>query len=106
MIYLKEEQSASKVAFNLKCESSHWINTNKLTGAKFEWQNEFIVLSVSESLLPKVREYVRNQEEQHSKKSFKEEYDIFIKKYGFDRFVAEADYIITIIFPLPKGSGY
>ena len=91
LISLKGEQSASKVAFLLKGESSHWINANELTRTKFEWQNEYIALSVSESLLPKVREYIRNQEEHHKKKSFKEEYDIFVEKYGFDRFMAKAD---------------
>ncbi|MFW9902677.1 MAG: IS200/IS605 family transposase [Candidatus Thorarchaeota archaeon] len=91
LISLKGEQSISQVAFLLKGESSHWINVNKLTRTKFEWQNEFIALSVSESSLPKVREYIRNQEIHHKNKSFKEEYEIFIKKYGFNRFKAKAE---------------
>lgn len=52
LISLKGEQSASKIAFYLKGESSSWVNSNKLTKTKFEWQNEFIAVSVSESLLP------------------------------------------------------
>ena len=91
LVSLKGEQSVSKVAFHLKGESSHWINANKLTGTEFEWQNEFMAISVSESLLPKVREYIRNQEEHHRKKSFKEEYEFFIRKYGFSRFMAKAN---------------
>ena len=90
LISLKGEQSASKVAFLLKGESSHWINANKLTRMKFEWQNEFIAISVSEALLPQVREYIRNQEVHHMKKSFTEEYNNFIKQYGFYRFAAKA----------------
>ena len=86
LISLKGDQAASKVAFLLKGESSHWVNVNKLSRTKFEWQNEFIAISVSESLLPKVREYIRTQEEHHKKKSFKDEYDTFLKKYGFDSF--------------------
>lgn len=35
------------------------------------------------SMLDKVREYIRNQEEHHRKKTFKEEYDEFINKYNF-----------------------
>ena len=91
LISLKGEQSISQVAFLIKGESSHWINVNKLTRTKFEWQNEFIALSVSESLLPKVREYIRNQEIHHKNRSFREEYEIFIKKYGFNHFKAKAD---------------
>lgn len=84
---MKGEQSASKTAFLLKGESSHWVNSNRLTKTKFEWQDEFIAVSVSESLLPTVRDYIRNQEEHHRKKTFKEEYDLFIKKYGFEEFL-------------------
>jgi hypothetical protein len=67
------------------------MNANKLIKTKFEWQNEFIALSVSEQLVPKVRKYIRNQEAHHKKTSFKEEYDIFIEKYGFDQFKAKAN---------------
>ena len=66
------------------------MNTNRITNTKFTWQNEYIAISVSESLVPKVREYIRNQEMHHKKRSYKEEYEIFFKKYGFDRFMAKA----------------
>ena len=32
-----------------------------------------------------VREYIRNQEEHHKKKTFQQEYDEFIEKYGFQK---------------------
>lgn len=67
----------------MKGESTHWINENKLTSYYFEWQDEYIAISVSESQLEKVREYIKNQEEYHRKKSFKEEYDLFMEKHGF-----------------------
>ena len=31
-----------------------------------------------------VREYIKNQEEHHRKKSFADEYDEFLKEYGFE----------------------
>lgn len=65
----------------LKGESSYWVNRNKLTKTKFEWQDEYIAVSVSESNADKVRRYIQNQEEHHRKKSFSEEYDDFMKKY-------------------------
>lgn len=77
---MKGEQSISKIAFLLKGESSYWVNDYKLSRTKFEWQDEYIAVSVSESLVPKVRDYIRNQEEHHRKKSFKEGYDVFLKK--------------------------
>ena len=69
LVSLKGEQSVSKVAFLIKGESSHWVNTNRLINEKFEWQNEFMALSISESLVPRLRNYIRNQEAHHNKKS-------------------------------------
>ena len=36
-------------------------------------------------MIDKVREYIKNQEEHHSKKTFQQEYDEFINKYGFTK---------------------
>ena len=83
LISLGSEQSISKVINLLKGESSHWINSQKLIRGKFEWQDEYFAVSISESVVDKVRKYIDNQEEHHRKISFKEEYDEFIKKYCF-----------------------
>lgn len=82
LISIGAEQTISKVVGLIKGESSHWINQNKLTKTKFEWQTEYMGISVSESIVSKVRAYIHNQEEHHRKKSFVEEYDEFMKKYG------------------------
>ncbi|HTM64696.1 MAG TPA: transposase [Flavipsychrobacter sp.] len=58
----------------------------KLIASKFEWQDEYFAVSVSESILDRVREYIKNQEEHHRKKTFQEEYDEFLKRYGFQKF--------------------
>ncbi len=86
LISLNNDQSIAKVVNLIKGESSHWINKNNLTNGKFEWAKEYFAVSVSESSVVKVREYIKNQEEHHRKKSFKEEYDEFMKKYGFEKF--------------------
>lgn len=83
LIRLKNDQTISKVLQLLKGEPSFWINRQKLTKTKFQWQDEYFAISVSESQVEAVRKYIRNQEEHHKKKSFKEEYDEFIQKYGF-----------------------
>lgn len=80
------DQTIQKVMQLIKGESSFWINKNQLTPFKFEWQDEYFAVSVSESMLDKVREYIKNQEEHHTKKTFQEEYDDFILKYGFQKF--------------------
>jgi len=86
LISLGIDQTISKTMQLIKGESSHWINQNNLVVGHFEWQNEYFAVSVSESMLPAVRKYIRNQEEHHRHKTFQEEYDDFILKYGFEKF--------------------
>lgn len=83
LISLGREQSISKVAQLIKGESSFWINQNKLTAEKFIWQDDYWVVGVSESRLESVRNYIHNQESHHSKKSFSDEINIFMEKYGW-----------------------
>lgn len=84
LISLGREQSISKVAQLIKGESSFWINKEKLTAEKFIWQDDYWVVGVSESHLEAVRTYIHNQEQHHSKQTFSEEINDFIKKYGWD----------------------
>ena len=83
LISLGAKQSVAEVAQLLKGEVSFWINKNKLINGDFEWQDKYFAISVSESILPSVRKYIRNQEEHHRVKSFPEEYNSFMEQYGF-----------------------
>ena len=66
----------------IKGESAFWINKQKIIRGKFEWADEYFAVSVSESVLDKVRTYINTQDEHHQKVSFAQEYEIFIKKYS------------------------
>lgn len=85
IISLGVDQNIQKVMHLLKGESSFWINKNNLTKQKFEWQEEYFAVSVSESVIEKVRDYIKNQEIHHKKKTFQEEYDEIICKFGFGK---------------------
>ena len=85
LISLGTEQTISKIAMLIKGESSFWVNKQKLIKEKFEWQDEYIALSVSESAIAKVRQYIENQEEHHRKKTFAQEYEEFLSVHGFSR---------------------
>ncbi len=89
LISLGVDQTIQKVMQLIKGESSFWINKQGLTQQKFEWQDEYFAVSVSESVLDKVRNYIKNQEEHHLKKSFQIEYDEFMSKYKFEKFQDE-----------------
>lgn len=81
LVSLNAEQTIAKVVQLLKGESSYWANKNNLCEEKLAWQDEYFAVSVSESGVDRVREYIKNQEEHHRNKAFGEEYDEFIKKY-------------------------
>jgi len=83
LISLGREQTISKISQLIKGESSFWINKNKLTSQKFSWQDDFWAVSVSESHVEAVRKYIGNQDEHHRKKTFSEEVDEFMHKYGW-----------------------
>jgi len=68
----------------LKGSSSHYINTNRIINSKFSWGRGYGSFSVSESNVEKVVNYIKNQVEHHRIKSFTEEYEIFVKKYGLE----------------------
>ncbi len=85
LISLGVDQSIQKIMQLIKGESSFWINKNGLIKEKFGWQEEYFAVSVSESMLDKVRIYISNQEEHHKRKTFQQEYDEFITKYGFEK---------------------
>jgi len=86
LISLGTDQTLEKIMQLLKGESSFWINKNKLTRTRFEWQDEYFVVSVNESTLPSVRRYIANQEEHHKNVSFGDEFEGFLMKAGFQRF--------------------
>lgn len=81
LISLGKEQSVSKVAQLIKGESSNWINNNNLISDKFFWQDDYFAVSVSESQVESVINYIENQETHHSKITFEEEASEFMRKF-------------------------
>ena len=86
LISLGTDQTIEKIMHLIKGESSFWINKNQLCKTKFEWQDEYFVVSVSETNLESVRKYIANQQIHHQKKSFDEEFEDFLKRAGFQKF--------------------
>lgn len=80
LISLRGYQTVQDIMQYIKGESSFWINIEGLTPEKFSWQEEYYAVSVSQKYLQSVRQYIRNQEEYHSDKSFQEE----LRELNFD----------------------
>jgi putative transposase len=84
LISLGKKQTIADVVQSIKGESSFWANKQVLFPHKLQWQDDYFAVSVSESQAPKVRRYIDNQEEHHTKKTFAEEIEEFMQKHGWD----------------------
>jgi putative transposase len=86
LISLGGQQTISDIMQKIKGESSYWINKNKLTSFKFEWQDDYYAVSIGMTQLENLREYIYNQEHHHKKIPFQDELDLLIKEYQLQRF--------------------
>jgi putative transposase len=84
LISMYAEQSIANIINLLKGESSYWVNKQKLTKSNFGWQDDYFAVSIGESQVESVRQYIRDQENHHQRKTFQQEYDEFMKKYLFE----------------------
>ena len=71
----------SKIIGETKRGSSKWVKTKDDTLSAFQWQNGYGVFSVSHSNVPRVRNYISNQEEHHKKRNFQDEFRNFLNKH-------------------------
>ena len=84
LIGIRPSQSISDLMKDVKQGSSLWINENKLTNGRFEWQEGYGAFSYSKSQVNTVIEYIKNQEIHHRKRTFREEYLEFLEKFEIE----------------------
>jgi REP element-mobilizing transposase RayT len=77
-------ESISELVKEVKRCSSMFINNNKWVRDRFEWQAGYGAFSYSKSQIDKVYKYIENQEKHHKKRTFREEYIEFLKKFEVD----------------------
>ena len=82
LIDLPTKYSIEETVKLFKGASSHWINQNRIVGARFSWGRGYGAFSVSQSNVDNVSKYIANQEEHHRKETFAEEYEKFVRAYG------------------------
>jgi len=74
----------------IKANSSKWIHETFPALAPFAWQEGYAAFSVSASVMPRVLDYIRGQEEHHRRADFKQEFIALLNKHGIpydERFV-------------------
>ena len=82
LFLLSKNVSISHVVEEVKRNSSRWIKSIAPHYEKFEWQGGYGAFSVSQSVVDKTLQYVRNQKTHHAKHSFNDEYIALLKLYG------------------------
>ena len=84
LIDLPTNKTIEEVTHLFKGSSSHWINEQRLLRGKFSWGRGYGAFSVSHSDIDRVSAYIAVQEEHHRKRTFDEEYKLFVEKYGLE----------------------
>ena len=87
LIGLKPDISISDLIGKVKSGSSGFINKRRLVAGHFDWQDGFGAFSYSRSQLTTVIGYIDKQQENHRKKTFREEYIALLDEFevAFDQ---------------------
>lgn len=69
LFWQNHKMSIIDIIKQVKGNTSHWINEQKLIPYKFVWQRGFAAFSVSESHLERIFQYIKNQKRHHRDKT-------------------------------------
>jgi REP element-mobilizing transposase RayT len=81
LIGLKPNIALSDLVGDIKTGSTNHMNENHWVAGRFSWQEGFGAFSYSHSQLGGVIDYIRDQVKHHARKTFRQEYLAFLKKY-------------------------
>jgi len=73
--------SISNLVMEIKKSTSRFINMNRLSRLKFDWQDGYGAFSYSREEVENVYSYIANQKGHHKRKSFREEYLGLLNRY-------------------------
>ncbi len=80
LINCKPNMNLSDNVKEIKEHSTKFINAKKILRGKFYWQAGFGAFTVSKKDVSMILNYIKNQEEHHKKRSFREEYLELLKE--------------------------
>ena len=82
LVGLKPAMRISDLIRDIKNNSTNFINEKGILKQKFSWQDGYGAFSYSESNFGNVIDYIKNQKEHHKRKTFRQEYLGFLKKFN------------------------
>jgi putative transposase len=81
LIGLKPAMALAKLVQDVKADSTSFINKKRWVRGRFSWQEGYGAFSYGHSQLNTIIRYIQNQEKHHRRRSFKDEYLAWLKKY-------------------------
>jgi REP element-mobilizing transposase RayT len=93
LLGLKPNLALSDLVGDIKACSTNHINEHHWVPGRSCWQEGFAAFSYSRSQLTSVINYIRNQDQHHQRKTFRQEYLEFLKKFDItydERFVLKS----------------
>ena len=84
LIDLPTNKCVEDVIQLFKGGSSFWINDQKLLRGHFAWGRGYGAFSVSHSDVERVANYIARQGEHHKKRTWSQEYQLFVERYGLE----------------------
>ncbi|WP_309380942.1 IS200/IS605 family transposase [Cerasicoccus frondis] len=86
LIHIPKTLSVADAMKLLKGGSSKYINRENILGPdrRLAWQDGYAAFTVSRSNEKDVVEYISNQREHHTKRTFEDEYTAFLDKHGIE----------------------
>jgi len=81
LIGLKPAMALADLVRDIEADSSDFINRKKWIRGRFSWQEGYGAFSYGHSQLDTIIRYIQNQERHHHRRSFKDEYLAWLKKF-------------------------
>jgi putative transposase len=81
LIGLRPAMALADLIRDIKADSSEFINRKKWVRGRFCWQEGYGAFSYGHSQLGTIIRYIQNQEQHHRRRTFKDEYLTWLKKF-------------------------
>ena len=84
LVGFRPDAALSDLVRDVKAGSSKFINEKHWMPGRFRWQEGFGAFSHSRSQLDTVIRYIQDQQKQHARKSFRQEYVELLERFGVE----------------------
>jgi putative transposase len=81
LIGMRATHCLADILRDIKHASSKWVHQT-IGVKKFGWQDGYGAFTVGASQIAAVSKYIRSQVESHRKRTFQDEYETFLTRYG------------------------